>query len=329
MKPHGLRLFITAIHYKLFKQVVPRCEFSFENRVRPHETTGYTKKLNRQTRAACRIPRKNLQASRHRVREPKSKVADLSWQSLHQHGSGEVWFERYNQRGLIERAANVPLMDIMSVSPEVWCTGSSSPQEDPERGSGQPECSICFNSYDNIFKTPKVLACHHTFCLECLSRMMAAAPAEQASGRIPCPFCRQLTSIPEKGPPALTTSQEVLCKLPAHLQHEEPVWMDGAKLCYKRAPDASSSDFCICIDIGISKTDLTPPHRPPPSRRLWGCCRAFSDRKRFVLFAVLLVLLICIIMWPLQCVFTTGNLRCFSQQVSGPTARPATSSMGL
>ncbi|XP_039611516.1 RING finger protein 223 [Polypterus senegalus] len=217
----------------------------------------------------------------------------------------------------------------MSVSPEVWCTGSSSPQEDPERGSGQPECSICFNSYDNIFKTPKVLACHHTFCLECLSRMMAAAPAEQASGRIPCPFCRQLTSIPEKGPPALTTSQEVLCKLPAHLQHEEPVWMDGAKLCYKRAPDASSSDFCICIDIGISKTDLTPPHRPPPSRRLWGCCRAFSDRKRFVLFAVLLVLLICIIMWPLQCVFTTGNLRCFSQQVSGPTARPATSSMGL
>ncbi|XP_041129086.1 RING finger protein 223-like [Polyodon spathula] len=201
----------------------------------------------------------------------------------------------------------------MSVSPQVvWHTGSSL-GEDAEKSPDQPECSICFNSYDNIFKTPKVLECTHTFCLECLARLLSAVSTEQSTGHIPCPFCRHLTTIPEKGPPALTTSQEVLCKLPAHLQQEEPVWMEGAMLCYKKSPDSSTSDFCICIDIGITKAESTAETAPAPSRGFLSRCGLLNDWKRLLLFIILMIMLVCIILWPLQCVFTTGSLRCFSK----------------
>lgn len=184
--------------------------------------------------------------------------------------------------------------------------------------ASQPECSICFNTYDNVFKTPKQLECTHTFCLECLSRLMAVTVDDQdgnaASARLSCPFCRHLTMLPEEGPPALTTSHEVLCKLPTHQQQEEPVWLDGEKLCYKSsrqdtgsgAPDSPTA-FCICIDIGANKRTNAPVQT---RRRTFSRLDRMADWKRLVLFIVLMLLLVVVVLWPLQCVFSTGNIRC-------------------
>uniref|UniRef100_A0A8C5N0K0 Ring finger protein 223 n=1 Tax=Leptobrachium leishanense TaxID=445787 RepID=A0A8C5N0K0_9ANUR len=146
--------------------------------------------------------------------------------------------------------------------PEVWHT-----QVEPdEEVDSKLECSICFTSYDNVFKTPKVLTCSHTFCLECVARLVAARPPETPSDKVLCPFCRRPTPIPQEGAPALRTSQELLSTLPPHLQHEEPVWIEGNKLCYKQqadsSPDSSQSDMCICVDIGLSKKE-TPPVETP------------------------------------------------------------------
>ncbi|XP_073326738.1 RING finger protein 223 [Pagrus major] len=191
----------------------------------------------------------------------------------------------------------------------------------------QPECSICYNTYDNVFKTPKLLECTHTFCLECLSRLMAVSLADQDGGstRLSCPFCRHPTTLPEEGPPALTTSHEILCKLPRDQQQEEDVWIEGQKLCYNGsrqgngAPDSPTA-FCICIDIGASKAvDATIQTRP----RTIGLLDRLADWKRMVLFIVLMVLLVVVVLWPLQCAFSTGNMRCLRGNPE-PTATAAT-----
>lgn len=100
---------------------------------------------------------------------------------------------------------------------------------------GQLECSICWNAYDNIFKKPKMLDCVHTFCLECLTRLMAVLVVDiyLLTNRVICPYCHQTTMLPPGGPPALNTNYEVLHKVPRHQQKEAPVWLEGNRLCYR------------------------------------------------------------------------------------------------
>ncbi|KAM9343210.1 RING finger protein 223 [Pholidichthys leucotaenia] len=188
--------------------------------------------------------------------------------------------------------------------------------------SGQPECSICYNVFDNIFKTPKQLECTHTFCLECLSRIMAVSDNQEggssSSGKqLSCPLCRHTTVLPRKGPPALTTSHEVLCRLPSHLQEEEPVWMEGQKLCYKSS--RHSTPYCVCIDIG-SKEAVNAPTQTRP--RTLSLMDRLSDWKILILFVVLVLLVGAAIVLPMQCLVNPGLLRCSSN--IDPPIRPIT-----
>ena len=193
----------------------------------------------------------------------------------------------------------------------------------------QLECLICYTSYDNVFKTPKQLECTHTFCLECLSRVMAVSQGDKDGNdggvQLSCPFCRQLTTLSEEGPPGLATDHEVLCKLPSHQQHVDPLWIEGQKLCYKTprqagmgTPDGPTA-FCICIDIGANKP--VEPQIPTRSRSS-GLLDRLADWKRLVLFIVLMLLLVVVVSWPLQCVFNTGKLRCTKDDVM-PTSTTA------
>lgn len=78
------------------------------------------------------------------------------------------------------------------------------------------ECIVCFCSYDNVFKTPKLLACGHTFCLECLARINVTSP-ELTS--LSCPMCREQTQIPHgRDLPQLSNNLAVFRKLPPDMQ---------------------------------------------------------------------------------------------------------------
>ncbi|KAK1801536.1 hypothetical protein P4O66_004601 [Electrophorus voltai] len=186
----------------------------------------------------------------------------------------------------------------------MWHTQVAPLEMDLER-SPELQCSICFTTYDNIFKTPKQLDCTHTFCLECLARLMAISMEPQET-KISCPFCRQLTPVPKNGPPALTTSQEVLGRLPSHLQREEAVWLEGEKLCYKRLLETGVPAFCICVDIGASGQGASAPGQ---TRTRPGLLDRFTDWKKLLLFIVVMVMLVVIVLWPLQCIVTTGSMR--------------------
>ncbi|XP_047454374.1 E3 ubiquitin-protein ligase RNF183 [Mugil cephalus] len=85
----------------------------------------------------------------------------------------------------------------------------------PEDEVEDTECAVCFCSYDNVFKTPKLLACGHTFCLECLARINVTS-AELKT--LTCPVCRELTELPHgQDLPRLGNNQDIISKLPADM----------------------------------------------------------------------------------------------------------------
>ena len=78
------------------------------------------------------------------------------------------------------------------------------------------ECIVCFCSYDNVFKTPKLLACGHTFCLECLARINVASTVIT---ELTCPVCRESTQIPHGSDlPQLSNNLDVFSRLPPNMQ---------------------------------------------------------------------------------------------------------------
>ncbi|XP_041963461.1 E3 ubiquitin-protein ligase RNF183 [Alosa sapidissima] len=81
---------------------------------------------------------------------------------------------------------------------------------------GDTECPVCFCAYDNVFKTPKLLPCGHTFCLECLARINVSSPELK---QLSCPVCREVTQLPHgRDLPQLVNNQEVFQKLPPEMQ---------------------------------------------------------------------------------------------------------------
>lgn len=53
-------------------------------------------------------------------------------------------------------------------------------------------CSVCHGTYVN----PKLLQCHHSFCQQCLERLVRDM---QGRSTITCPLCCQLTAVPVTG----------------------------------------------------------------------------------------------------------------------------------
>ena len=53
----------------------------------------------------------------------------------------------------------------------------------------EPECSICYEHYDDQSKCPRLLSCGHSFCSRCLERLLRG-------NTIDCPKCRNPVVVP-------------------------------------------------------------------------------------------------------------------------------------
>ncbi|XP_049903739.1 E3 ubiquitin-protein ligase RNF183 [Epinephelus moara] len=109
----------------------------------------------------------------------------------------------------------------------------------PEDDVEDTECAVCFCSYDNIFKTPKLLACGHTFCLECLARINVTSPELKT---LCCPVCRELTNLPHgQDLPRLGNNQDIIGKLPPDMQRALSIRFKRSKgkLLLKNPPPTS------------------------------------------------------------------------------------------
>lgn len=86
----------------------------------------------------------------------------------------------------------------------------------PENDVEDTECAVCFCTYDNVFKTPKLLACGHTFCLECLARINVTSTELKT---LSCPVCREVTELPRgRDLPRLGNNRDIISKLPSDMQ---------------------------------------------------------------------------------------------------------------
>ncbi|KPP73879.1 RING finger protein 225-like [Scleropages formosus] len=106
----------------------------------------------------------------------------------------------------------------------------------PEEFREETECMVCFCPYDNVFKAPKVLACGHTFCLECLARINVSSPELKF---VSCPVCRGLTNLPHgRDLPHLENNKDVFKKMPPEMQRPLSVRFKRSegKLVLKKAP---------------------------------------------------------------------------------------------
>ena len=61
-------------------------------------------------------------------------------------------------------------------------------------------CAVCLE----IYRDPKFLPCHHTFCAECVQSWADGYRGNE--GTFPCPYCRKETSLPPGGVAALQSN---------------------------------------------------------------------------------------------------------------------------
>ncbi|XP_053328467.1 RING finger protein 223-like [Spea bombifrons] len=182
-----------------------------------------------------------------------------------------------------------------------------------------PECPICFVTYDNVFKTPLLLPCSHTFCMECLAKLCIF---QKELDTFCCPICRGAVTIPPGGVPKLPPNMAVVAQLPPWMGSLQEVWMEGSKLCWKRRngegcvtttqntvshfPSGAEDNVIIVylLGTGPAPPNLSSPGnlvimpRQPYYRR---CCATIRSYFWFIWIAVFcIILLFFIIMFPIS-----------------------------
>ncbi|XP_061677162.1 E3 ubiquitin-protein ligase RNF183 [Syngnathoides biaculeatus] len=186
-----------------------------------------------------------------------------------------------------------------------------------ENDDEEPECAICFCSYDNIFKTPKLLACGHTFCLECLARINVSAPKLKT---LSCPVCRELTDIPHgQDLPRLGNNQDIISRLPPEMRRARSIRFKRSKgkLLLKNSTPSSPVKIGVlnlphksheaqtapadalrlsAMESGVEPATMVDVGRPP--NRVRGRIRRFfrSDRCYYITVAVVITITVALLL---------------------------------
>uniref|UniRef100_A0A8C2ZCF7 Ring finger protein 183 n=1 Tax=Cyclopterus lumpus TaxID=8103 RepID=A0A8C2ZCF7_CYCLU len=186
----------------------------------------------------------------------------------------------------------------------------------PEDDVEDTECAVCFCSYDNIFRTPKLLACGHTFCLECLARINVTSPELKT---LCCPVCRELTELPHgRDLPRLGNNEDIIGKLPADMQTALSIRFKRSKgkLLLKNPPSSrTKSNFLTlptkslhgpvaaggdlhldALEQGIAPTTVVDVGRPP-SRVRGRLRRLFrSDQCYYIVVASIITITVALVL---------------------------------
>ncbi|XP_015981721.2 E3 ubiquitin-protein ligase RNF183 isoform X1 [Rousettus aegyptiacus] len=178
-----------------------------------------------------------------------------------------------------------------------------------EQQSREPECPVCWNPFNNMFHTPKVLDCCHSFCVECLAHLSLVTPARR---RLLCPLCRQPTVLASGQPVTdLPTDTAMLTLLRLEPHH---VILEGHQLCLKDQPKSRyflRQPRVYTLDLGPepgSQTEarqaMTPTTTPIPIPSHYSLRECFQN-PQFRIFAYLMAVILSVTLLLLFSVFWT------------------------
>jgi len=94
-------------------------------------------------------------------------------------------------------------------------------------------CSLCHD----VYRTPKNLPCLHSFCFECLEKLI-----EQACSATICPICRSPFDIPQNGVQEFTTNVLLENLLQSTASVNEA---NGVKLCELCDEEKNAIAYCL------------------------------------------------------------------------------------
>ncbi|KAK5862028.1 hypothetical protein PBY51_017461 [Eleginops maclovinus] len=185
----------------------------------------------------------------------------------------------------------------------------------PENDVEDTECAVCFCSYDNIFKTPKLLVCGHTFCLECLARINVTSPELKT---LCCPVCRELTELPHgQDLPRLGNNKDIIGKLPPEMHRVLSIRFKRSKgkLLLKNRPHSSTPKILTlpkksqggqvtaggdlplsALEQGLAPTTVVDVGRPP--NRVRGRLRRLfrSDQCYYIVVASIITITVALML---------------------------------
>lgn len=133
--------------------------------------------------------------------------------------------------------------------------GNRNRVQQPQDELEDTECAICFCAYDNVYRTPKLLACGHTFCLECLARINVSSLELKT---LSCPVCREVTQLPHgQDLPRLGNNQNIIGQLPPDMQRALSIRFKRSKgkLLLKNPPPNSPTKPPLALTLPVKSAE--------------------------------------------------------------------------
>ncbi|XP_033085285.1 uncharacterized protein LOC117094161 [Trachypithecus francoisi] len=190
------------------------------------------------------------------------------------------------------------------------CHGSAGARDAAETVSGLApledyECKICYNYFDADRRAPKLLACLHTFCQECLSQLQLRAAAAAAAaaperpprpppwlcppGAIACPVCRHRTPLPDSRVHGLPNNTKLAEAFPLALRAaHDPLPQDRLPPLPARRPAPAAAP--PPTPAPPPPPSPAPPQPPPPAEDALPELQARGAHRRLRVRGLLLPL---------------------------------------
>ena len=132
-------------------------------------------------------------------------------------------------------------------------------------------CSICLFAYDDNGHQPKLLPCHHSFCIDCLSQL---AQAELA---FDCPICRKRVLLTEPGGVQSLQTNFYVTHMKELLTLKRKKKSRGCK-----RHGSPLTLFCAKCAVSICVDCVDEEHKDPSAHPIQELESAITEQKRSV-----------------------------------------------